>query len=64
MDLHASDNLVFSIPMWLTCNCCSAVSYGDTGIIILLPFIMMPSMPATSSQCPVWLYFFYDLNSS
>ena len=46
-DLHAS-SLIFSIPMWLLCSCCSVCFCNWKGIIIILPFIIIPSIIANS----------------
>ena len=60
MDSHPN-NLVISMPTWLTCILCSALFCRDTAIMILLPFLMIPSMTATSFL-KEWLYFFYNLS--
>ena len=48
MDLCTS-GLFFFIPMWVKCSCFSALSFSTVGIIIVLPFIAMPSKIAVSS---------------
>ena len=37
------------IPVWFRCSCFSALSYSFVDMIILLPFIAVPSMIAISS---------------
>ena len=48
MDLH-TNSLVFSISLWLTCSSSSTFSCRDDGTVILLPLIMVLSVPAISS---------------
>ena len=40
-------SLIFSIPIWLPCSCCSICFCNRKGVIILLPFIVMPSIIAS-----------------
>ena len=40
MDSHVN---VFSVPMWFKCSSFSALSFSAAGIIICLPFILLPS---------------------
>ena len=42
--------MCFFMLMWLMCSCSRALGCKDTGTIILLPFITIPSMMAISSQ--------------
>ena len=49
MDSCASKQIWF-MSMWLRCSCSSDLSCGATGIIIVLPFIAIPSMIAISSM--------------
>ena len=44
-----TSHLVFYMPIWSRCSCSSALSCSAAGIIILLPFIAIPSMAAVPS---------------